>query len=153
SPTPDAEPEPVTIEVVVGDLAQVTRAQREQETIAYWRRELEAHPYNAGARNTLVWHLATAPAILRDADEAVRLGEINIQLAPANPRFRNALGVAHYRAGRYSDAVKTLQPNLTASSDWMLSYDLYFLAMSYHQLGDTVRARDYYDWAVRWTNS
>lgn len=25
--------------------------------------------------------------------------------------------------------------------------------MSYHQLGETARARDYYDWAVRWTQA
>jgi hypothetical protein len=31
-----------------------------------------------------------------------------------------------------------------------LAFDLYFLATSYHKLGETARARDFYDWAVRW---
>ena len=31
-----------------------------------------------------------------------------------------------------------------------MAYDLYFLAMSHHRLGETEQARHYYDWAVRW---
>ena len=64
--------------------------------------------------------------------------------------YANTLGVAYYRAGRYREAVEILRPNLERQEDWGLAFDLYFLAMSHHQLGETARARDYYDWAVRW---
>ena len=58
--------------------------------------------------------------------------------------------MAYYRAGRYREAVEVLRPNLESQADKGLAFDLYFLAMSYHRLGETARARDYYDWAVRW---
>jgi tetratricopeptide (TPR) repeat protein len=60
------------------------------------------------------------------------------------------LGVAYYRAGRYREAVEVLRPNLESQRDEALALDLYLLAMSLHRLGETARARDYYDWAVRW---
>jgi tetratricopeptide (TPR) repeat protein len=59
--------------------------------------------------------------------------------------------VAYYRAGRFREAADTLQPNLNRQEDSALAFDLYFLAMSHHRLGETARARDYYAWAVRWT--
>jgi hypothetical protein len=46
-----------------------------------------------------------------------------------------------------------LQPNLTDQVDWALAYDLYFLAMSQHQLGESTRARQFYDLAVRWSGA
>ena len=46
-----------------------------------------------------------------------------------------------------------LQPNLREPVDWALDYDLYFLEMSHHQLGDSARARQFYDLAVRWSGS
>ena len=58
--------------------------------------------------------------------------------------------MAYYRAGRYREAVEILRPNLDSQEDWALAFDLYFLAMTHHRLGETARARDYYDWAVRW---
>jgi hypothetical protein len=60
--------------------------------------------------------------------------------------------VAYYRAGRYREAVETLRSNIEKQEDWALAFDLYFLAMSYHRLGETVRAGDYFDWAVRWVS-
>ena len=64
---------------------------------------------------------------------------------------RNTLGLAYYRAGRFREAVETLEPNLKDQVDWALAYDLYFLAMSHRQLGETARAREFYDLAVRWS--
>jgi tetratricopeptide (TPR) repeat protein len=80
------------------------------------------------------------------------LAEKAVRLAPGNAKHRNTLGVAYYRAGRYREAVEVLRPNLESQEDMDLAYDLYFLAMSHHRLGETARARDYYDWAVRWAS-
>jgi uncharacterized protein HemY len=95
----------------------------------------------------------TAPEALRDVKAGLSLAEKAVRLAPENPHCRNTLGVAYYRAGRYRDAVETLRPNLARQDDQGLAFDLYFLAMSHHQLRETARARDYYDWAVRWTGA
>src|SRR3954452_13779230 len=78
------------------------------------------------------------------------MAERAVGLKPGDAMYRNTLGVAYYRAGRYREAVETLRPNLERQDDRGLANDLYFLAMSHHRLGASERARDYYDWAVRW---
>ena len=82
-------------------------------------------------------------------DAALPLAEKATRLAPGKAVYGNTLAVAYYRAGEYRDAVVVLRPDLS-QENWTLAFDLYFLAMSHHRLGDTVCARDYYDWAVRW---
>jgi tetratricopeptide (TPR) repeat protein len=84
---------------------------------------------------------------------AVSLAEKAVRLEEKNAVYRNTLGLAFYRAGRYREAVEILRPNLDSQEDWALAFDLYFLAMSHHQMGEKARARDYYDWAVRWTRT
>ena len=129
----------------------LTSEQKARRAIEGSRRAFEAKPDSAQTCNHLAWDLVTAPESLRNAEEAVTLAEKAVRLAPDNAHYRNTLGVAYYRAGRYREAVETLRPNLTVHSDFALAFDLYFLAMSHHRLGDATRARDYYDWAVRWT--
>ncbi|HJT77646.1 MAG TPA: CDC27 family protein, partial [Gemmataceae bacterium] len=143
--------ESVTVEA--GDLApsSQSRAQRVRQAIERGRREVAANPDSAGACNVLAWAYLTAPAALRDVQAAVPLAEKAVRLAGGIPDNRNTLALAYYRTGRYREAVETLRPNLKRHDDWALAYDLYLLAMSYHRLGETVRARDYYDWAVLWT--
>jgi serine/threonine protein kinase/WD40 repeat protein len=146
---------PITIDVDLGHLAKpvLTRQQKTQQRIERMRRELEASPDRAQICNNLAWALATAPESLRSVEEAVTLAETAVRLNPEKPTYRNTLGVAYYRAGRYRDAVQTLEPNLQAQQDWGLAFDLYFLAMSHHRLGEPARARDYYELAVRWSQT
>ena len=91
-----------------------------------------------------------APEGLRDVAAALPLAEKAVRLAPKSAHYLNTLGVAYYRAGRYREAVEALRANVETQEDWALAHDLYFLAMSYHRLGEAARARDYYDWAIRW---
>jgi serine/threonine protein kinase/WD40 repeat protein len=135
--------EPVTIEVTPGGLAK-------QQGIERRRREVEASPDSANACNNLAWAYLTAPEALRDVKAALPLAEKAVRLEAGSANLRNTLGVAYYRAGRYREAVEVLRPNLQRQDDRALGLDLYFLAMSHHRLGETARARDYYDWAVRW---
>jgi hypothetical protein len=62
-------------------------------------------------------------------------------------------GVRPVTAGRYREAADTLEANLNSQVDWALTYDLYFLAMCQHKLGDPAKARQYYDLAERWANA
>jgi tetratricopeptide (TPR) repeat protein len=141
------------VEVLAGDLAKLglTREQRASLALARYRRDVEADPNNASVCNNLAWIYLTAPVALRDVKAALPLAENAVRLAPGNAHYRNTLGVAYYRAGRYREAVEMLRPNLDKQDDKALAFDLYFLAMSHHRLGETVRARDYYAWALRWS--
>jgi hypothetical protein len=153
-PDPTGKPDaaPVTIEVLSGDLAQpaLTREQKARQAIERSRRAVEASANAAWACNDLAWAYLAAPAALRDVEAALPLAEQAVRRASGNVNFRNTLGVAYYRAGRYREAVEVLRPNVEKQEDRVLAYDLYFLAMSFHRLGETARARDYYAWAIRW---
>jgi serine/threonine protein kinase/WD40 repeat protein len=146
---------PVTIEVVPGDLATttLTREQNARQAIERCHREVAANSESAWACNNLAWVYLTAPEALREVQAAVPLAEKAVRLESGNASYRNTLGVAYYRAGRYREAVEVLRPNLEDQADERLASDLYFLAMSYQRQGETARARDYYDWAVRWTRA
>ncbi|HVC97447.1 MAG TPA: protein kinase [Pirellulales bacterium] len=141
------------VEVIPGDLAKPTREQKARQAIERCRLVFEANPDDAKACNDLGWVYVTAPETLRDVKTGLSLAEKAARLDAGNPLFRNTLGVAYYRAGRYREAVEVLRPNLDRQDDLALAFDLYFLAMSYHQLGETARARDYYVWARRWTST
>jgi tetratricopeptide (TPR) repeat protein len=151
----DTAAEPVTIEVVPGDLAGLapTFEPRARQAIERWRREVAADPDSANACNNLAWAYLMAPGSLRDAEAALPLAENAMRLESGSAYFRNTLGVAYYRAGRYREAVEVLRPNLQGQWDRALAYDLYVLAMSHHRLGETARARDCYDLAVRWARA
>ena len=74
-----------------------------------------------------------------------------VRLAGKETLHQNTLGVAYYRAGRYREAVDVLRPNIDKEPEKYWAFDLYFLAMSYHRLGESERAKDYLAWAVRWS--
>jgi tetratricopeptide (TPR) repeat protein len=84
---------------------------------------------------------------------ALPLAEKAARLVPNSADYRNTLGVAYYRAGRFREAVETLRPNLDSQEDWTLAIDLFFLAMSHHHLGGISHARDYYELGIRWSNT
>jgi hypothetical protein len=134
-------------------LAAAAREQRARQAIQHSRDELVLHPDDAPACNALARAYLTAPKALRDVQAALPLAEKAVRADSENTRYRNTLGLAYYRAGRYREAVEVLRPNLEDQADAALASDLYFLAMSYQRQGETARARDYYDWAVRWTRA
>lgn len=148
---PEFEPEPpagpVTVAVAIDPPAVDLNARRKIERL---RRAVEARPNSAYACNDLAWAYLTVPEPLGDVKAALPLAEEAVRRSPANVSFRNTLGVAYYRAGRYREAVETLQPNLQVRGHKQLAFDLYFLAMSHHRLGATAHARDLHEWASRW---
>src|SRR5262249_24547467 len=137
----------------LGDLVKLTPTPEERArwAIEKYRRAVETNPKDAVACNNLAWLYVTAPEPLRDPKQALPLAQKAVKLAPENPVYRNTLGLAYYRAGRYRQAVDTLQPNLKRQEDHFLVFDLYFLAMSLQQLGETAKAQEHFDWAVRWS--
>jgi tetratricopeptide (TPR) repeat protein len=147
---------PWKVEVLAGDLATrpaLTPEEKSRQSIDQYRRLVAAKPDNACACNCLAWAYLTAPEPLRNVKAALPLAEKAVRLDSGDANYRNTLGVAYYRAGRFREAADTLRPNLDKQAEWCLAFDLYFLAMSHHRLGETARARDFYDLAVRWPRS
>jgi tetratricopeptide (TPR) repeat protein len=154
APGPDSQ-RPLAVESLLGELSSAEHAadDRARRDIEKYRRAVELHPNSAAAFNGLAWAYATAPEHLRDPSRALALAEKATRLKPDDPLIRNTLGVAYYRVGRYREAADALRANLASQKEKILASDLYFLAMSHHQLGELSLARAYYTWAERASRS
>jgi tetratricopeptide (TPR) repeat protein len=120
------------------------------KAVADLRKALDLDPGHAIACNTLAWLYVAGPAELRAPQEAVTLAQRAVAKEPGNSSSLNTLGVAFYRAGRFQEAATTLERNSKDLNNQAKGFDLVFLAMSYHQLGEAHKAGDCYDQAVAW---
>ena len=68
-------------------------------------------------------------------------------MAPGYGYAWNTLGVAHYRAGHYEEAIEALHDAMRLR-DGGDGYDWYFLAMAHWKLGQKEKAREWYEHAV-----
>jgi eukaryotic-like serine/threonine-protein kinase len=98
----------------------------------------------------LAWRYLTGPKKQRDPKKALPLAQKAVKLDVDQWAFLNTLGVAYYRLEQYPQAVETLERCLRDSQAAAPAYDLFFLAMCHHHLGDEAKAKDCYDRAVRW---
>jgi len=114
------------------------------EAIAEYRMALQIDPNHSLASNGLAWLLATAPdARFRDGAEAVRLAEHACQLTGYRlPLFVGTLAAAYAEAGRFDDALKTVEQAIavaTAEKKEALAVknrellELYRAGKAYHQ--------------------
>jgi hypothetical protein len=118
---------------------------------------LASKPDQAGVRgglaqrcNNYAWGLANAPESSRNPERALTLARRSVELVPNQANYLNTLGVAQYRAGRYAEAVATLERNLTAPGGKSAGYDLFFQAMAHWRLGNKPQALTCFDKAVEW---
>jgi tetratricopeptide (TPR) repeat protein len=121
-----------------------------EDATDYCRKALDLNATSADALNSLAWKFATsADHTHRDPALAVMLAERAVQLSPENGTILNTLGVAHYRAGDFQQAVADLEKSvqLRHGGDPL---DFFFLAMTHWQLGDHIQARQWYDEGVAW---
>jgi serine/threonine protein kinase/WD40 repeat protein len=136
------------------DVSATTKPVVEQKAralIVRFQRAVAAAPESAAACNNLAWSYVTAPEPLLDPARGLAMAEKAVRLEPGNASYRNTLGVAYYRAGRYNDAIAVLCSNIEAEEDTVLGCDFCFLAMSHQRLGDRLRAREYRSLALRWS--
>jgi WD40 repeat protein/serine/threonine protein kinase/tetratricopeptide (TPR) repeat protein len=130
----------------LGTLLTTTGRRREANEVH--AKVLERIPDDAGAQNGLAWSLVTSPdPDVRDAVLAVALAKRAVERAPGAGYIWNTLGVAHYRAGNWKDAVAALDESMELQghvADW------FFLAMAHWQLGDKAQARKWYTPAILW---
>ena len=81
---------------------------------------------------------------------AIDLAKHALRQMPGEPMYWNTLGVAHYRRDEWHSAVEALEEAERLAPDKYFGFNAYFLAMCHHQLGDTAKAKDYFDGAGRW---
>jgi hypothetical protein len=104
----------------------------------------EARPLNDGS-----WFVVRDPGGTEEAyRRALRMAELAVQFAPHDSNILNTLGVAQYRVGNFSEAMKTLETSDRMNSrrlGFSIPQDLAFLAMSAYRLGEKDKARSYLD--------
>jgi tetratricopeptide (TPR) repeat protein len=115
-----------------------------------WEKSLDLAPNQHAVGNDLAWLYATGPQQLRDAAKALPLAERANKLAPNTYTYLTTLGVVHYRLGQSNQAVQTLTRAAGLRKHGPTAFDRFVLAMSYHRLGEAVKARDCYDEALAW---
>jgi hypothetical protein len=119
---------------------------------------LMLHAGNPALQNALAWGLATSPdPESRDPVQAVELATRALEWASGTGdrglagMFANTLGVAHYRAGNWDNAIAALQDSIEHLGGEEIAHNASFLAMSHWQLGSKEEARSWYHKAVAWT--
>jgi tetratricopeptide (TPR) repeat protein len=113
-----------------------------QHTYRYWLGEALA---------CLAYQLADCPdPARRDPAQAVALAEEAVALDPQTPGWRESLGVAYYRAGRWAECVAAFANATEPSGGKALDQDWFFLAMAHWRLGHLDEARDWYARLVGW---
>jgi tetratricopeptide (TPR) repeat protein len=124
--------------------------QREQAARDF-ARAVELRPDWPEFANTAAWLLATQEDPRhRDPGRAVLLADLAIRLDRDEPSYWNTLGVAHYRAGHWGEAIAALTRSMELFGGQAEGYNTLFLAMAHAQLGHAEEARRWYDRAVRW---
>jgi WD40 repeat protein/serine/threonine protein kinase/tetratricopeptide (TPR) repeat protein len=125
------------------------RGKLDQAIVAF-ERVIELEPNHALRHNQLAWLLATCPeAKFRDAKRAVELAKRAVELKRQEGNYWNTLGVAHYRAGSWKEAVAILEKSMELRKGGD-GFDWFFLAMAHWKLGEKDKAREWYDRAVQW---
>ncbi|HUX87672.1 MAG TPA: tetratricopeptide repeat protein, partial [Chloroflexota bacterium] len=135
---------------LIGRAAEFKANKEHAKALESLREALRIDPTHAEAHNSLAWLLLIGPKDACDPTEALALARKALELAPDQALYHNTLGVALYRAGRYAEAVGSLETSLSRSQGKTDAFDLYFLAMCQHRLGDAAKAADFRDRADRW---
>ena len=106
----------------------------------------QAVAYNEEAWTLVVKTDCSPVEALRAADLAQRA----VQLSPRIGTYWNTLGVAHFRAGHWKNALAALNKSMGLLNGEWESFNTFFLAMAHWQLGESDKARQRYEQAVRW---
>jgi serine/threonine protein kinase/WD40 repeat protein/Tfp pilus assembly protein PilF len=150
-----AMPPPLSISFDLGDMqhwaeadALVKEAARQSngnehaKALGTLRQAVKIAPTLALAHNNLAWLLLTGPKELRDPAQALPEARKAVAANPDEPLYQNTLGVALYRVGQFAEAVNALEKSLRRGMGKTDAFDLFFLAMCHHRLGDAAKAKD-----------
>ena len=121
-----------------------------EDAARFYTAALSLHPENAATQNDLARLLVNWPRPGVDHfEEAIDLAKKAVKATPTAGNYWVTLGIAHYRAGQWSDALAAFQQaaklrNGGDGLDWL------FLAMAHGRLGEKEQGRKWYDQGVEW---
>jgi tetratricopeptide (TPR) repeat protein len=101
--------------------------------------------------NVLAFGMVASPSLFdRERSLALELAKQAVREAPGEARYWSTLGAAHYWAGEWEAAIQALEQAQKRAPDKFFGFNAYFRALCHQQLGDPVKAKDYYDRAACW---
>ncbi len=121
-----------------------------EDAARFYTAALSLQPENAVTQNEFARLLVNWPRPGVDHfEEAVDLAKQAVKTTPAAGNYWCTLGMAHYWAGQWSDALVAFEQaaKLHNGGD---SLDRFYLAMVYGRLGEKEKGRESYDQAVEW---
>jgi tetratricopeptide (TPR) repeat protein len=100
----------------------------------------------------LGWYLCHVPQDRVDPEIAVKLLDRAYVLNSDRKNEWNmgALGIAHYRAGHWKDAIDWIGRAIEMSRDGGINYYAFIMAMAHWQAGDKDQAQTCYEKTVAW---
>ena len=122
--------------LALGYLAHTTR--RTEDAQREYQRAIDLNPNFAAAHGFLGWALALAGR----SDQAIGYLEQAIRMSPHDPQnaiFNNGLAVAHYLAGRYTEAVSFGRVAMQQRDGITASHRIYIASLA--QAGQVEEAR------------
>jgi Flp pilus assembly protein TadD len=81
----------------------------------------------------------------------LRLAQVALKSDEKNWQYRQMLGAALYRAGKFAEAVKELEQVAKPTKEGPWVWTRLFLAMAYQRLGQADNAREQFQQAVKQT--
>jgi tetratricopeptide (TPR) repeat protein len=127
---------------------------RPQEAEQFYRKVVEFKPESPDAYSGLAWMLVSHPdSRFRDPSRAVEMAKKAVELGAHRTElwdYCNNLGIAHYRAGNWKDAIAALEKSMVLANGQGESANSFLLAMAHWRLGDKEQARKWYGRAVQW---
>jgi tetratricopeptide (TPR) repeat protein len=123
---------------------------RWDDAARFYTAALALRPENPAIQNDLAWFLVHWPrAEVDHFEEAIELAKKAVKATPTAGNYWGTLGVAHYRAGQWSDALAAFQ-KATKLRNGGNGLDWVYLAMIHWRLGEQKQARKWYDQALQW---
>jgi serine/threonine protein kinase/WD40 repeat protein/Flp pilus assembly protein TadD len=111
---------------------------------------IRLRPDDAETLNTLAWLCVAGPPNVRDPIRALPIIQRAVTLAPNNWMYLHTLGVVQYRLDELKDSRSTLTRVSELHPEGPTAFELFFLAMIHHRLGESDQARQSFVRAISW---
>jgi WD40 repeat protein/tetratricopeptide (TPR) repeat protein/tRNA A-37 threonylcarbamoyl transferase component Bud32 len=146
---PDADPR-LTIHLLLSRANNFRLLGEHQKALADLRKATEREPDHPEACHALARFYVFSPAEYREPAKALRLMENAVAREPLNGVFISTVAMVHYRLGDFAKSEAELQIGVTNRVASLSGIGWFVLALSQHQLGRVVEAKEAYRRAMEW---